>query len=129
MLDKIIDIVKEAGKIILSAHNQESAVTAKEGKKNFVTKYDVAVQEYLFEELGKVFPEAEFVGEEGENNLGSDALRFIIDPIDGTTNFMQDYRCSCISVALCKETASLQALFIILTLTRFSAQKKIKVHI
>ena len=103
MLEKIIDTVKKAGEIVLSAHNQESAVTAKEGKKNFVTKYDVAVQEFLFEELGKAFPEAEFVGEEGENNFESNALRFIIDPIDGTTNFMQDYRCSCISVALCKE--------------------------
>ena len=103
MLDKIISIVKEAGKIILSAHDQESAVTAKEGKKNFVTKFDVAVQDYLFEKLGEAFPEAEFVGEEGENNFESKALRFIIDPIDGTTNFMQDYRCSCISVALCKE--------------------------
>ncbi len=103
MLNKIIEIVKEAGKIILSAHNQESTVTAKEGKKNFVTKYDVAVQDFLFKELGKAFPEVEFVGEEGENNFASNALRFIIDPIDGTTNFMQDYRCSCISVALCKE--------------------------
>lgn len=103
MLEKIIAIVKDAGNIILSAHNQESAVTAKEGKKNFVTKYDVAVQEFLFAELGKAFPDAEFVGEEGDNNLSSKALRFIIDPIDGTTNFMQDYRCSCISVALCKE--------------------------
>lgn len=103
MLNKIIGIVKEAGKIILSAHNQENTITAKEGKKNFVTKYDVAVQDFLFKELGKAFPEAEFVGEEGETNLASRALRFIIDPIDGTTNFMQDYRCSCISVALCKE--------------------------
>ncbi len=103
MLNKIIETVKEAGKIILAAHNQESAVTAKEGKKNFVTKYDVAVQDFLFNELGKLFPEAEFVGEEGENNFESKALRFIIDPIDGTTNFMQDFRCSCISVALCKE--------------------------
>ena len=101
MLKKITETVKEAGKIILSAHNQESAVTAKEGKKNFVTKYDVAVQDFLFNELGKSFPEAEFVGEEGENNIASKALRFIIDPIDGTTNFMQDFRCSCISVALC----------------------------
>ena len=33
MLNKIIEIVKEAGKIILSAHNQESTITAKEGKK------------------------------------------------------------------------------------------------
>ncbi len=103
MINKITEIVKEAGKIILSAHNQESTITAKEGKKNFVTKYDVAVQDFLFRELGKAFPEAEFVGEEGESNLESQSLRFIIDPIDGTTNFMQDYRCSCISVALCKE--------------------------
>lgn len=103
MLEKIIDTVKKAGEIVLSAHNQESAVTAKEGKKNFVTKYDVAVQEFLFEELGKLFPEAEFVGEEGADNFESNALRFIIDPIDGTTNFMQDFRCSCISVALCRE--------------------------
>lgn len=103
MLNKIIQIVKEAGKIILSAHNQENTITAKEGKKNFVTMYDLAVQEFLFKELGKAFPDADFVGEEGESNLTSKALRFIIDPIDGTTNFMQDYRCSCISVALCKE--------------------------
>ena len=103
MINKIIETVKEAGKIILSAHNQESAVTAKEGKKNFVTKYDVAVQDFLFNKLGEAFPEAEFVGEEGENNFESTALRFIIDPIDGTTNFMQNYRCSCVSVALCEE--------------------------
>ncbi|MBR6785332.1 MAG: inositol monophosphatase [Clostridia bacterium] len=103
MINRIIETVKEAGKIVLSAHNQESAVTAKEGKKNFVTKYDVAVQDFLFKELAKDFPEAEFVGEESENDFESKALRFIIDPIDGTTNFMQDFRCSCISVALCKE--------------------------
>lgn len=101
MIKKITEIVKEAGKIILSAHNQENTITAKEGKKNFVTKYDVAVQEFLFRELGKAFPDAQFIGEEGENDFSTDSLRFIIDPIDGTTNFMQDYRCSCISVALC----------------------------
>lgn len=103
MVNKITDIVKEAGKIILSAHNQESSITAKEGKKNFVTKYDVAVQDFLFKELGKVFPDAEFIGEEAENDFSTNGLRFIVDPIDGTTNFMQDYHCSCISVALCKE--------------------------
>ena len=102
MLNKIIETVKEAGRIILSAHNQEASVTAKEGKKNFVTKYDVAVQSFLFKELGKAFPRTEFVGEEGENDFTSDALRFIIDPIDGTTNFIKDYHMSAISVALLK---------------------------
>ena len=102
MLEKITEIVKEAGKIVLSAHNQENTITVKEGKKNFVTKYDVAVQEFLFRELGKEFPDAQFIGEEGENDISTNGLRFIIDPIDGTTNFMQDFRCSCISIGLCK---------------------------
>ena len=61
------------------------------------------MQEFLFKELGKAFPDAQFIGEEGENDFSTDGLRFIIDPIDGTTNFMQDYRCSCISVALCND--------------------------
>ena len=100
-IEQIIKTIKTAGEIILTAHEQEYSVTAKEGKKNFVTKYDVAVQEYLFKELAKIVPEAEFVGEEGDSNKDTTALRFIIDPIDGTTNFMQDYRCSCISVAIC----------------------------
>ena len=101
-IEQIIKTIKDAGEIILTAHEQEDSVTAKEGKKNFVTKYDVAVQEYLFKELAKIVPEAEFVGEEGESDSDSKALRFVIDPIDGTTNFMQDYRCSCISVAICE---------------------------
>lgn len=100
-IEKLIQAVKAAGEIVLSATGREDSVTAKEGKKNFVTKYDVAVQKYLCDELGKIIPEAEFVGEEGEFDKGSTALRFVVDPIDGTTNFMQDYHCSCISVALC----------------------------
>ncbi len=102
-IEQIIKTVKSAGEIILTAHEQEDYVTAKEGKKNFVTKYDVAVQEYLFKELAKIVPQAEFVGEEGDSDTETTALRFLIDPIDGTTNFMQDYRCSCISVAICKD--------------------------
>ena len=124
MLNRIIETVKEAGKIVVSAHNKESSVTAKEGKKNFVTKYDVAVQDFLFRELGKIFPDAEFVGEEGENNFESKALRFIIDPIDGTTNFMQDFRCNCISVALCKGDDVMAAVvYNPYTIEVFSAEK------
>lgn len=100
--EKIFSTIREAGKIVLNAHDSENHVTAKEGKKNFVTKYDVAVQKFLFDNLGKIVPQAEFVGEEGETNINSKKLRFIVDPIDGTTNFMQDYRNSAISVAICE---------------------------
>ncbi len=124
MLEKIISIVKSAGEIMLTAHNQENSITAKEGSNNFVTKYDVAVQQYLFEELKKAVPNADFVGEEAENDLLNANLRFIIDPIDGTTNFMQDYRCSCISVALCDGSEPVMAVvYNPYTAEVFSAEK------
>lgn len=101
-IQELIEAVRKAGEIILNATGREDCVTAKEGKKNFVTEYDIAVQNFLREELSRIIPEAEFVGEEGDGIMSSTTLRFVVDPIDGTTNFMQDYHCSCISVALCE---------------------------
>lgn len=101
MLDAIIAVVKKCGDIILFADDAERTVTSKEGRANFVTKYDVAVQTYLQEELLKILPEAVFIGEEGDHTeaLGQ-GYAFIVDPIDGTTNFIKNYRRSCVSVGL-----------------------------
>lgn len=101
MIENIINIVREAGKIMLNAQHIEDGVESKQGRANFVTKYDVEVQEYLFRELGRCYPEAVFVGEEdSEKRYIDDGYCFIIDPIDGTTNFIFDYKCSSISVGL-----------------------------
>ena len=51
MIEQIIAAVREAGKIVLSASDIERA-TSEKGVGNFVTKYDVAVQEYLRGALG-----------------------------------------------------------------------------
>lgn len=103
MLERIADAVKRAGDIILSSRDG-GKVYAKEGSANFVTEYDLRVQAFLQKELLSIAPEADFVGEESEK--GSERrvgrLRFIVDPIDGTTNFMHDARHSCVSVALCE---------------------------
>ncbi len=74
----------------------------KEGTGNFVTAYDLRVQEFLKAELQKIFPDAHFFAEEdGESRaeIGK-GYTFIIDPIDGTTNFMCGYNTSAVSVAL-----------------------------
>jgi len=100
----IANTVKEAAKIMIGAHDVDRSVTEKAGAANFVTKYDVAVEDFLYERLALLMPEAIFIGEESDNNhseLLSKGLSFIIDPIDGTTNFIHDYRHSAISVALC----------------------------
>lgn len=101
MLNKIVKTVREAGEIMLQAQHIADGVESKQGRANFVTKYDVEVQEYLFRELGLLFPEAVFVGEEGDKKSSlEDGYCFIIDPIDGTTNFIFDYKFSAISVGL-----------------------------
>jgi myo-inositol-1(or 4)-monophosphatase len=101
MIENIKSVVKAAGDIMLKAHNIQSGIESKEGRANFVTKYDVEVQNYLFQELHKLYPSATFIGEEEEQkgNIPGEYC-FIIDPIDGTTNFIFDYKHSAISVGM-----------------------------
>lgn len=97
---RIIELIKLCGDIIRKAERDEIAIQSKEGNANFVTSYDLRVQEKLQEGLAEIVPEACFIGEEGEQELFSEKGRFfIVDPIDGTTNFIKDYHMSCISVA------------------------------
>lgn len=103
-IDKLLlPLIREAGKIMLRAHDIEDAVSEKGGDSaNMVTVYDVAVQNFLMTEITKLIPDAFFFAEEKENN-SEDLQRdycFVIDPIDGTSNFVHVYKHSCISVAL-----------------------------
>jgi myo-inositol-1(or 4)-monophosphatase len=104
MAQEILKAIRAAGKIMLQADDIGSQLESKEGTANFVTKYDYEVQEYLKHALGDLLPEAVIIGEEGEEEkLYHHKLCFIIDPIDGTTNFIFDNRHSAITVALMQE--------------------------
>jgi myo-inositol-1(or 4)-monophosphatase len=101
----ILECIRKAGEIMLSAHNIDNKDTVQEkagDAANMVTLYDVAVQEFLIREIKNIIPDATFIAEEKENE--SDMLAsehcFIIDPIDGTANFIHEYHHSCISVAM-----------------------------
>jgi myo-inositol-1(or 4)-monophosphatase len=101
---KMADIVTEAGKLMMSACDIENNMSEKTGTANFVTSYDIDIQNFLFGRLSSLYPQAEFIGEESVENHPepiNDGLCFIIDPIDGTTNFIHSYRHSAISVGLC----------------------------
>lgn len=96
MIDRIAAIAREAGRMILNAGR--SAVHEKEGHFNFVTDTDVAVQESLKAALLPLAPGCRFFSEEQENEPLTDAPTFVIDPIDGTINFMRGRRRSAISI-------------------------------
>lgn len=104
IIEDIIVIVKECSKIILEAKRDDSMISAKDGYANFVTTYDKQVQAALKEKLLKILPDAFFVGEEDlEHKKIPAGYAFIVDPIDGTTNFIKDYKKSAISVGLVKD--------------------------
>ncbi|MCD7981980.1 MAG: inositol monophosphatase [Clostridiales bacterium] len=104
LITQISAIVRECGDIILQADRGHVGVDAKAGHANFVTTYDRQVQKILQEKLLKILPEAVFVGEEEDIHASiQDGFAFIVDPIDGTTNFIRDYHVSAISVGITKD--------------------------
>ena len=90
-VQNIIDIAIAAGEITLGA-KREKNILSKEGRANFVTEYDTRVQEFIIEKVRELVPDALFVCEENDTNDGYDnhSYRFVIDPIDGTTNFIRN---------------------------------------
>lgn len=104
MLEKIISIVREAGGIMLGATDIANQTTEKTGAADLVTKYDVAVENFLREKFCEILPEAMFYGEESAHDSDpSKGWVFIVDPIDGTTNFVRGMSHSSISAALYKD--------------------------
>ena len=103
IINEICLLVKECGRVILSADREKMAIDIKSGVADLVTEYDKKIQELLEIGLRKILPEAKFIGEEGSSDeLSDEGYAFIVDPIDGTTNFVKDYHTSAISVALLK---------------------------
>jgi myo-inositol-1(or 4)-monophosphatase len=76
------------------------------GPANFVSSADRRAEETLYAELSKARPGYGFLGEEGGTRDGADkSHRWIVDPLDGTTNFLHGIPQFCISIALEREGA------------------------
>src|ERR1700681_1099968 len=75
------------------------------GPANFVTMADKRAEEMLYADLAKSRPGYGFIGEEGGNREGADKSHtWIVDPLDGTTNFLHGIPQFAISIALQRET-------------------------
>lgn len=96
-------LAKECGKIMLEAKitDKGSMISSKEGLNNYVTVFDKKIQTIAKNRLKEILPEAFFMGEENnEQDDISHGYAFIVDPIDGTSNFIKGMRRSCISIGL-----------------------------
>lgn len=101
MYEAVTEIVRRAGRIMTEAQHIDESVKEKTAACDLVTAYDTAVQAQLQRELSEAFPQFGFYAEENDCcNIEGKPGWFIVDPIDGTTNFVRGLHHSCISVGL-----------------------------
>ena len=104
-IESIIAIAKEAGQIMIRAERPK--IMEKSGHANFCTETDEKIQAFLIGQLAELIPEATFLGEEDGQDVFTSKMSngycFVIDPIDGTSNFIYAYRPSVVSIALLKD--------------------------
>ena len=101
MKDKLLQIINEAGKMLKEGYTSQKEITFK-AKKDLVTSYDVAIENFLKEAFTKEFKEFNIIAEESDNQNIEFKDSIIIDPIDGTTNFVNQVPHTCISVGIYK---------------------------
>lgn len=93
--------VLETGDLIREHNRRPRNIRCKTSLKDLVTETDGAVERMLRESLGALVPQAAFLGEEGSPDQGLDGLTWVVDPLDGTTNFAHGVPFVATSVALC----------------------------
>lgn len=97
-IESIISIIKETDAIFFD--DALRLDVRQKGDSDFVTRADIEVSEYLRKRLREAFPEVGFISEEDEWQGRRSGDFWILDPIDGTTNFMHALPFCCISLAL-----------------------------
>ena len=104
----IISAVKDAGKLITD--KIDDLGIRKKGDSDFVTDFDLAVQNFLKERLLLLCPDIGFLAEEEpESTTSADRPFWVLDPIDGTMNFIRELGLSAISLALTFSSSEYEA--------------------
>ena len=96
----------------------------KKGSTDYVTEVDRRVEQIIFEDIKSYYPEHNFLGEESGEEINNSNVTWILDPIDGTTNFINGFPHYCIS--LCASVDGVPTHGVIIDPTRreeFSASK------
>jgi myo-inositol-1(or 4)-monophosphatase len=101
LLNEVIKIARRTGEYIRhEGHRFDVADIEEKGKNNLVSYVDKNAEEMIVRTLKFVFTEAGFITEEGTASERSDAYNWVIDPLDGTTNFMHGLGIYSVSIAL-----------------------------
>lgn len=90
---------KKAGRILIKGQQGELQVSYK-GDLNLVTNVDTLSEEAIVALINRRFPDHQILAEEGHDRTEPSPYRWIIDPVDGTTNYAHHFPFSCVSIAV-----------------------------
>jgi myo-inositol-1(or 4)-monophosphatase len=101
MLNIAVRAARRAGSIINRAALDGSPLEVRAKRVNdYVTKVDRAAEEAIIDTVRRAYPEHGFLAEESGASQGATEHRWIIDPLDGTTNFIHGFPQYCVSIAV-----------------------------
>jgi len=101
MFNFAIETVRDAGQILLEKFGRKIKIS-KKGDIDLVTEADLASEALIIERIRSYYPKHSILAEESGNAvvIGGDSWKWIIDPLDGTTNYAHGYPCFCVTIAL-----------------------------
>src|SRR3954452_896245 len=105
MLNFAIETARDAGRLLLEKFGRITSIT-KKGDINLVTESDLASEALIIERIKSYYPKHAILAEEGGDVIvveGEANWKWIIDPLDGTTNYAHGYPCFCVTLALEKD--------------------------
>lgn len=100
MIEKIIDIAKQAGKFLKENEGKIIEINEKGSFTNLVTNIDRGSEVMIKEFIAKNFPEHGILAEESGASSPLSEYKWIIDPLDGTTNFTHAFPVYCVSIGV-----------------------------
>ncbi|GAC1397715.1 MAG: inositol monophosphatase family protein [Pyrinomonadaceae bacterium] len=104
MINFALQTARDAGRILAERFGRNIQITHK-GEIDLVTEADFASEALIIERIQTYFPQHAILAEESgvtdaRGSKGDAEYKWIIDPLDGTTNFAHAYPCFCVSIAL-----------------------------
>ncbi|MDP4220240.1 MAG: inositol monophosphatase family protein [Bacteroidota bacterium] len=99
-LDLAIRLSREAGIFALAEQSKALRIERKTNQFDLVTHVDKRNEEYIQSEVAKIYPDHEYLGEEGASTKTNSGIRWIVDPIDGTINFAHGLPIWCVSIGV-----------------------------
>ncbi|MBC3764752.1 inositol-1-monophosphatase [Neptunicella marina] len=101
MLNIAVRAARTAGSIIVRGfENRDDLATEVKGTNDYVTRIDRDAEQAIIKKIQQSYPDHGFLGEEGGIINPESDFQWIIDPLDGTTNFVKGIPHFCVSIAL-----------------------------